>query len=104
LLYPGITQESAIDRRVPEDIGDVILDRLQWFPYAGGIVSIVSRRNDEESRPERATFAPGEYGRMARPDGTVQWYVRSSKGTWIALRHQRVTENDDGSITLLFLG
>ena len=41
---------------------------------------------------------------MARSDGTVQWYVRSSKETWIALRHKRVMENDDGTITLLFLG
>lgn len=64
----------------------------------------MSRPNDDESLLERATFAPGEYGRMARPDGTVQWYVRSSKGGWTALRHQRVMENDDGTITLLFLG
>ncbi len=62
-----------------------------------------SRRNDGESRPDRATFAPGEYGRMRRPDGTEQWYVRSPKGTWIALRHQRVMENEDGTITLFFL-
>ena len=41
---------------------------------------------------------------MARADGTVQWYVRSLKGTWIALGHERVMENDDGTITLLFLG
>ena len=64
----------------------------------------MSRRNDDESRPARATFAPGEYGRMVQADGTVRWYVRSSRGTWIALRHQRVMENDDGTITLLFLG
>ena len=37
------------------------------------------------------------------PDGTEQWWVRSSKGTWIALRHRRVVVNADGSITLLFL-
>ena len=41
---------------------------------------------------------------MARPDGTVQWYVRSVKGAWIALRHERVMENEDGTITLLFVG
>jgi hypothetical protein len=63
----------------------------------------VSRRNDDESRPDRATFAPGDYGRVTRPDGTEQWYVRSPKGTWIALRHQRVMENEDGTITLLSL-
>ena len=62
------------------------------------------RRNADESRPARATFAPGEYGQIARSDGTVQWYVRSSEGTWSALRHDRVMENDDGTITLLFLG
>lgn len=85
-------------------IFSVFLDRLRPFPYAHGIISTVSRRHDEKSRPERATFAPGEYGRMARADGTVQWYVRSSAGTWMALRHERVMENDNGTITLLFLG
>ena len=65
---------------------------------------VPGRSHDDASRPERATYAPGEYGRMARADGTVQWYVRSSKGTWMALRHQRVMENDNGTITLLFLG
>jgi hypothetical protein len=63
----------------------------------------LSRRNGEESRPDRATYAPGDYGRVTRPGGTEQWYVRSSKGTWIALRHQRVIENADGTITLLSL-
>jgi hypothetical protein len=63
----------------------------------------LSRRSDEESRPDRATFAPGDYGRMTRADGAAQWYVRSPKGTWIALRHQRVIENEDGTITLLSL-
>jgi len=29
--------------------------------------------------------------------------VRSSNGDWIALSHQRVVENDDGTITLLYL-
>ena len=58
---------------------------------------------DDEDRPETATFAPGDYGRIVRPDGTEQWWVRSSKGTWIALRHQRVMINEDGSITLLLL-
>ena len=40
---------------------------------------------------------------MIRPDGTEQWWVRSPKGIWIALRHQRVMPNEDGSITLLSL-
>ena len=38
---------------------------------------------------------------MIRPDGGEQWWVRSPKGTWIALRHQRVMPNEDESITLL---
>jgi hypothetical protein len=40
---------------------------------------------------------------VVRADGTEQWWVRSSNGTWIALTHQRVIENDDGTITLLYL-
>jgi hypothetical protein len=36
-----------------------------------------------------------------QPDGTAHWWIRSSKGTWIAFSHQRVIENEDGSITLL---
>jgi hypothetical protein len=40
---------------------------------------------------------------MTRADGTLQWWVRSSSGGWIALSHQRVVENDDGTITLLYL-
>jgi hypothetical protein len=54
-------------------------------------------------RVERATFRPGEFGRLTRPDGTSQWWVRSSSGAWMALSHQRVIENDDGTITLLYL-
>ena len=60
-------------------------------------------RRVDEDRPEKATFAPGDYGRIVSLDGTEQWWVRSSKGTWIALRHQRVMINEDDSITLLFL-
>jgi hypothetical protein len=56
-----------------------------------------------EDRLGEATYQPGDYGRIIRPDGTEQWWVRSSKGTWVALRHQRVMPNDDGSITLLFV-
>ncbi len=40
---------------------------------------------------------------MTRADGAEQWWVRSSSGGWIALSHQRVVENDDGTITLLYL-
>ena len=54
-----------------------------------------------KDRLEKATYHPGDYGRMIRPDGTEQWWVRSPKGMWIALRHQRVLPNEDGSITLL---
>jgi len=38
-----------------------------------------------------------------RPDGTEQWWVRFPQGPWVALRHQRVVPNEDGSITLLSL-
>src|SRR5215470_13831168 len=56
-----------------------------------------------KDRLEKATYQPGEYGRMVRRDGTEQWWVRSSIGTWVALRHERVMPNDDGSITLLLM-
>jgi hypothetical protein len=55
------------------------------------------------SSVDRATFRRSEYGRIVRPDGSEQWWVRSARGTWIALSHQRVMENDDGTITLLWL-
>ena len=61
------------------------------------------RQTQDEHRAEKATFGPGEYGRVMQADGTAQWWIRSSKGTWIALSHQRVMENEDGSITLLLL-
>jgi hypothetical protein len=54
-------------------------------------------------RLEKATYQPGDYGRMIRPDGSEQWWVKSPKGMWIALPHQRVMPNEDGSITLLSL-
>ena len=54
-----------------------------------------------EDRLEHATYPPGDYGRMIRPDGTEQWWVRFPQGPWVALRHQRVVPNEDGSITLL---
>jgi len=56
-----------------------------------------------EDRLEKATYHPADYGRVIRPDGAEQWWVRSSTGTWVALRHQRVMPNDDGSITLLLV-
>jgi hypothetical protein len=57
----------------------------------------------DSAQVDHATFAPGEYGRMSRADGTEQWWVRSASGNWIALTHQRVMENEDGTITLLYL-
>ena len=54
-------------------------------------------------RVDRATFRPGDYGRVSQADGTDRWWVRSSNGEWLALSHQRVVENDDGTITLLYL-
>src|SRR5215467_4186128 len=60
-------------------------------------------RSQTAAGVDRATFRRGEYGRIVRPDGSEQWWVRSARGTWIALSHQRVMENDDGTITLLLL-
>jgi hypothetical protein len=51
----------------------------------------------------RATFGPGDYGRLVQPDGTERWWVRSANGTWTVLSHQRVVENEDGTLTLLYL-
>ena len=62
------------------------------------------RRVTDGARPvDRATFRRGDYGRLVQPDGTEQWWVRSASGAWRALSHQRVVENDDGTITLLYL-
>ena len=61
------------------------------------------RRNATTPRGDRMTVHPGDYGRLIRPDGTTQWWVRASNGGWTALLHQRVSENDDGTITLLYL-
>ena len=55
------------------------------------------------ARVDRATFHPGDYGRVTHADGIEQWWVRASNGGWVALSHQRVVENDDGTITLLYL-
>ena len=52
---------------------------------------------------ERATFEPGDFGRVVLDGGADQWWIRSSNGEWQALSHQRVVENDDGTITLLYL-
>jgi len=41
-----------------------------------------------EDRLEHATYQPGDYGRMIRPDGTEQWWVRFPQGPRVALRHQ----------------
>jgi hypothetical protein len=68
---------------------------------AGNPRQLVERHGKD--RLEKATYQPGDYGRMIRPDGTEQWWVRSSTGTWVALRHERVMPNDDGSITLLLV-
>jgi hypothetical protein len=64
-----------------------------------------TRRRATGAAPQvdRATFHPGDYGRRIHADGTDEWWVRASNGAWIALSHQRVEENDDGTITLLYL-
>ena len=52
---------------------------------------------------DRTTFGPGDYGRVLWTDGTERWWIRSSNGAWTALTHQRVIENGDGTITLLYV-
>jgi len=62
-----------------------------------------AKQPSHDARTEKANYPPSDYGRIVRSDGSTQWWVRSSNGSWIALRHQRVMENDNGSITLLLL-
>jgi hypothetical protein len=62
-----------------------------------------AKQPNHDARIEKANYPPSDYGRIVRSDGSKRWWVRSSNGIWIALRHQRVVENDDGSITLLLL-
>ena len=64
---------------------------------------MLQRPQGASPRVDRATFQPGHYGRVMRADGTEQWWVRSLDGAWMALSHQRVVENEDGTITLLYL-
>ncbi len=82
-----LDEATAAGKTVPLDPDDV--------------VEVV--RPQTVSSIDRATFRRGDYGRIVRPDGSEQWWVRSARGTWIALVHQRVVENDDGTITLLSL-
>ena len=64
---------------------------------------VLPRVNETSPRIDRANFQPGDYGRVMHANGTAQWWVRSSNGAWTALPHQRVIENDDGTITLLYV-
>jgi hypothetical protein len=64
---------------------------------------VMQRGREAAPRVDRATFQRGDFGRVIRADGSEQWWVRSGHGAWIALTHQRVIENDDGTITLLYL-
>ena len=54
------------------------------------------RPSDDGLRP--ATFAPGDYGRVVRPDGSETWWVRTPERGWVLLARHRVTRNDDGTI------
>jgi len=56
------------------------------------------RPSDDGLRP--ATFAPGDYGRVVRPDGSETWWVRTPERGWVLLARHRVTRNDDGTITV----
>jgi hypothetical protein len=81
-----LNQATAAGDKLPLDSDDAEVVRPQT---ASGV--------------DRATFRRGEYGRIVRPNGSEQWWVRSARGTWLALSHQRVMENDDGTITLLLV-
>ena len=61
------------------------------------------RRSATAPRVDRATVHLGNYGRLVLPDGTTKWWVRAANDAWVALGHERVSENDDGTITLLYL-
>ena len=61
------------------------------------------RAEGDSPRMDRTTFRPGDYGCVTQEDGTERWWVRSPDGGWTPLSHQRVAENDDGTITLLYL-
>jgi hypothetical protein len=74
----------------------------------GGDTEPMKRTRGSSSRVtgtqlEKATYGRGDYGRMVLPDGSERWWVRSPEGSWLALPHERVMQNDDGSITLLSL-
>jgi len=56
------------------------------------------RPSDDGLRP--TTFAPGDYGRVVRPDGSEMWWVRTPKRGWVHLDRRRVTRNGDGTITV----
>jgi hypothetical protein len=58
------------------------------------------RGQNPHVRGEVVIFAPRDYGRVAKPDGTQQWWVRGPNGNWLLLTHQRVTEHEDGTITV----
>ena len=68
---------------------------------------MATREGLARSRPgaglDRSTFRRGDFGRIVDSDGTERWWVRSASGGWISLTHQRVVENDDGTITLLYM-
>jgi len=51
-------------------------------------------------RGDAVTFTPGDYGRVTKPDGTQQWWVRGPNGNWLLLTHHRVAEHEDGTITV----
>ena len=53
-----------------------------------------------DGRPNEATLAPRDYGRVTCPDGKQKWWVRASDGSWTRLTHHQVTENEDCTITV----
>jgi predicted lipoprotein with Yx(FWY)xxD motif len=62
--------------------------------------SRMSRRQHPHIRGNADVFAPGDYGRVTKPDGMQQWLVRGLNGNWIPITQQHVTEHEDGTITV----
>ncbi len=82
----------------------VYISASRWHHRPAMAIRRTQQLTSEHSRRiDRATFRPGDYGRVTQADEIDRWWVRSSNGDWIALSHQRVVENEDGTITLLYL-
>jgi hypothetical protein len=110
-------EASGVSDEAPVGLEQPLLEARQRPALDGGrqdkptqeIAEVVG--DDAQERPdlvgpEPMTGKAGPVGSgltLLDPLLTDQWWVRSSTGTWVALRHERVMPNDDGSITLLLV-